>query len=122
MQIGGSEMDIVLLVMNQRGADRLLSSQFTIGAGGSVAAGPVGRTAKVETDALLSAEILSWSRSRGVFAGISLQGATLRQDVGDNRELYGRTLENREIIEKELPVPKEASEFIATLNKYSRHR
>jgi lipid-binding SYLF domain-containing protein len=121
LQIGGTEMDVVLLVMNQSGVNRLLSSQFTLGADASVAAGPVGRAAKAETDALLTAEILSWSRSRGVFAGISLEGATLRQDVSDNRELYGRTLENREIIEKELPVPKQAAPFIAALNKYSPH-
>lgn len=122
LQIGGSETDVVLLVMNERGMDRLLSSQFTLGAGASVAAGPVGRSTKAATDALLTAEILSWSRSRGVFAGVSLEGATLRQDVSDNRELYGRTLENREIIEKELPVPGPAKKLISLLNKYSgRH-
>jgi len=118
-QIGGSEMDIVLLVMNRRGADRLLSSKFTLGAGASVAAGPVGRTAKAETDALLTAQILSWSRSRGVFAGVSLQGATLRQDLDDNRELYGKTLTNRAIIQKAVPVPAPAKEFVSLLNKYS---
>ncbi|MBI4907850.1 MAG: lipid-binding SYLF domain-containing protein [Acidobacteria bacterium] len=122
LQIGASETDVVLLVMNERGMDRLLSSQFTLGAGAAVAAGPVGRSTRAATDALLTAEILSWSRSRGVFAGVSLDGATLRQDVGDNRELYGRTLESREIIEKEVPVPKLARELISLLNKYSgRH-
>ena len=74
------------------------------------------------TDALLTAEILSWSRTRGVFAGVSLQGATLRQDVSDNRDLYGRTLENREIIDKELPVPKAGKKLISLLNKYSSRR
>ena len=118
-QIGGSETDVVMLVMNQGGVDRLLSSQFTLGAGASIAAGPVGRSTHAATDALLTAEILSWSRSRGVFAGISLQGATLRQDVGDNRDLYGRTLENREIIQQELPIPKPAQKLISLLNKYS---
>jgi lipid-binding SYLF domain-containing protein len=118
-QIGGEETDVVLLVMNESGAKRLLSSQFTLGAGASVAAGPVGRATKAETDALMSAEILSWSRSHGVFAGISLQGATLRQDVGDNRDLYGRTLENKEIIDKQLPVPAPAKPLIALLDKYS---
>ena len=118
-QIGGSETDVVLLVMNERGADKLLSSQFTLGAEAAVAAGPVGRDAKAETDALMRAEILSWSRSRGVFAGISLQGATLRQDIADNRELYGKTLENREIIEKGLPVPDKAKDLIKLLDKYS---
>ncbi len=122
LQIGGSETDVVLLVMNERGMDRLLSSQFTLGAGASVAAGPVGRSTKAATDALLTAEILSWSRSRGVFAGLSLEGATLRQDVSDNRELYGRTLENREIIERELRVPRSAKKLISLLNKHSgRH-
>ncbi len=122
LQIGGSETDVVLLVMNKRGMDRLLSSQFTLGGGASVAAGPVGRSTRAATDALLTAEILSWSRSRGVFAGVSLEGATLRQDVSDNRELFGRTLENREIIEKELAVPKPARKLISLLNKYSgRH-
>jgi len=80
-QIGGSETDVILLVMNERGADRLLSSQFTLGGEGDVAAGPVGRSATAQTDAKFTAEILSWSRARGVFAGISLQGATLRQDL-----------------------------------------
>ncbi len=101
---------------------RLLSSQFTLGAGASVAAGPVGRSTKAATDALLTAEILSCSRSRGVFAGISLKGATLRQDVSENRGLYGRTIENREVIEKELPVPRPATKLILLLNKHSgRH-
>jgi lipid-binding SYLF domain-containing protein len=79
----------------------------------------VGRDAKAETDALMRAEILSWSRSRGVFAGISLQGATLRQDLSDNRELYGKTIENREIIEKGLPVPDKAKDLVKLLDKYS---
>jgi SH3 domain-containing YSC84-like protein 1 len=121
-QIGGSETDVVMLVMNQGGKDRLLSSQFTLGAGASVAAGPVGRSTHVATDALLTAEILSWSRTRGVFAGVSLQGATLRQDVDDNRDLYGKALENRDIIDKELPVPRPARKLISLLNKYSSRR
>lgn len=122
LQIGGSETDVILLVMNERGAQRLLSSKFTLGGDASVAAGPVGRTATAQTDAFMTAEILSWSRSRGVFAGISLQGATLRQDLSDNRALYGRTLENKEIIEKELPPPKAAERFISALNKYSSRK
>jgi lipid-binding SYLF domain-containing protein len=118
-QIGGEETDVILLVMNKSGADKLLSSQFTLGAGASVAAGPVGRSTKAETDALMSAEILSWSRAHGVFAGVSLQGATLRQDVGDNRDLYGNTMENKEIIDKQIPVPPAAKPLIALLDKYS---
>src|SRR3954470_17092566 len=84
-QIGGSSTDLIMLVMNARGADKLLESKFTLGAEGSVAGGPVGRTATAQTDAQMHADILSWSRSQGLFAGISLQGATLRQDLDDNR-------------------------------------
>src|SRR6185295_14569001 len=79
-QIGGSSTDLIMLVMTDRGSDKLLSSQFTLGAEGSVAAGPVGRTATAQTDAQLHADILSWSRSQGLFAGVALEGATLRQD------------------------------------------
>ncbi|MCC7235617.1 MAG: lipid-binding SYLF domain-containing protein, partial [Bryobacterales bacterium] len=82
-QIGGSETDLIMLVMNARGVDKLLSSKFTLGAEGSVAAGPVGRTATAQTDAQMKAEILSWSRSQGLFAGLALEGATLRQDLDD---------------------------------------
>jgi lipid-binding SYLF domain-containing protein len=119
LQFGFNETDIVMLVMNQRGADRLMSSQFTLGADASVAAGPVGRMARADTDATMHAEILSWSRSHGVFAGISLQGATLREDLDDNRALYGRTLTNREIIEKGLPAPPAAKELLEVLRKYA---
>jgi lipid-binding SYLF domain-containing protein len=122
LQIGGSETDVILLVMNERGAERLLSSKFTLGGDASVAAGPVGRTAAAQTDAFMTAEILSWSRSRGVFAGISLQGATLRQDVSENRALYGRSLENKEIITQELPPPKAAERLLNALNKYSSRK
>ncbi len=118
-QIGGSETDVIMLVMNERGADRLLSSKFTLGGAGEVAAGPVGRSTTAQTDAFMTAEILSWSRSRGVFAGISLQGATLRQDLDDNQELYGKPYENRQIMEGDLPVPAIAKGLISILNKYS---
>jgi lipid-binding SYLF domain-containing protein len=118
-QIGGSETDVIMLVMNERGADRLLSSKFTLGGEGQVAAGPVGRTATAETDAYMRAEILSWSRSRGVFAGLSLQGATLRQDVDDNATLYGKKLENREIVTKGVAPPEAAAKLLELLNKYS---
>jgi SH3 domain-containing YSC84-like protein 1 len=119
LQIGGSETDVVLLVMNQRGADKLLSSQFTLGGEGEVAAGPVGRTASADTDAKMRAEILSWSRSRGVFAGLSLQGATLRQDNEDNQALYGKRIENREIVTTKVPAPAAAHELLSLLNRYS---
>lgn len=119
LQLGAKETDVILLVMNERGVERLLTSQFTLGGQASVAAGPVGRTAAAETDALMTAEILSWSRSRGVFAGVSIQGATLRQDLGVNRSLYGRTLENKEILQSPPAPPSAAEGLIATLNKYS---
>jgi len=117
-QIGGAEIDLVLLVMNERGADRLLSSKFTLGGEGEVAAGPVGRSATAQTDAKMTAEILSWSRSRGIFAGISLQGATLRQDLDDNAALYGKKLENEEIVRGSVSPPKSASRLLKLLNRY----
>jgi len=118
-QIGGSETDLIMLVMNERGADKLLSSKFTLGAEGSVAAGPVGRTATAQTDAQLHAEILSWSRSQGLFAGLALEGATLRQDQDDNVKLYGRKLENRQIVTSGMAAPKSAAKLLTLLNKYS---
>lgn len=118
-QIGGSQTDLIMLVMNERGADKLLSSKFTLGAEGSVAAGPVGRTATAQTDAQMHAEILSWSRSQGLFAGLALEGATLRQDLDDNGILYGKKLENREIVTTSVRTPRAAAKLIALLNKYS---
>src|ERR1700733_15728913 len=97
-QIGATETDIVLLVMNDGGMKHLLSNKFTIGGEATAAAGPVGRDASAQTDALMNAEMLSYSRSRGLFAGISLEGATLRPDEGTNHELYGRDATNREIL------------------------
>ncbi len=122
LQLGGSEIDVILVVMNERGANRLLSSKFTLGADASVAAGPVGRTATAQTDAYMTAEILSWSRSRGLFAGVALNGATLRQDLDDNRQMYGRTLENKEIVQKDPAPPKAAGRLLSLLNKYSSRR
>jgi lipid-binding SYLF domain-containing protein len=119
LQIGGSETDLIMLVMNERGADRLLSSKFTLGAEGEVAGGPVGRSATAQTDAYMRAEILSWSRSRGVFAGLALQGATLRQDLNDNNVLYGKSRENREIVTQAIRPPKAAEKLLMLLNKYS---
>jgi SH3 domain-containing YSC84-like protein 1 len=118
-QIGGSETDVVLLVMNARGADKLLSSQFTLGGEGELAAGPVGRSATAQTDALMRAEILSWSRSRGVFAGIALQGATLRQDLDANQILYGKRIENRDVVKQGIAPPPAASKLLNALNQYS---
>ena len=118
LQIGGAEIDVVMLVMNDRGADRLLSSKFTLGGEGEVAAGPVGRSATAQTDAMMTAEILSWSRSRGIFAGISLQGATLRQDIDANTAIYGKRLENREIVRGSVGTPKAAARLLRLLNQY----
>src|SRR5262249_38579749 len=97
-QIGGSSTDLIMLVVSERGADKLLASKFTLGAEGSVAGGPVGRTVTAQTDAQMHADILSWSRSQGLFAGVALEGATLRQDLDDNGILYGKKLENRVIV------------------------
>jgi len=118
-QIGGAETDVVMLVMNKRGAEKLLSSKFTLGADASVAAGPVGRSAAADTDLKLQAEILTYSRSRGVFAGIALNGATLRPDKESNSELYGAGLTNRQIVMGRKRAPVAAAELTANLNKYS---
>jgi SH3 domain-containing YSC84-like protein 1 len=120
-QIGASETDVVMLVMNQRGMDKLLQSKFTLGGAAEVAAGPVGRSSTAQTDARMTAKILSYSRSRGVFAGISLQGATLRQDLDENRELYGHRIANRQIVMKRMKAPPAALELLAALSMYSRH-
>jgi lipid-binding SYLF domain-containing protein len=118
-QIGGSSTDLIMLVMSERGARKLLESKFTLGAEGSVAAGPVGRTATAQTDVQLHADILSWSRSQGLFAGLALEGATLRQDLDDNTTLYGKRLENREIVTSGMRPPKAAGKLLALLNRYS---
>jgi SH3 domain-containing YSC84-like protein 1 len=121
-QIGGSETDVIMLVMNKRGAEKLLSSKFTLGADASVAAGPVGRTSSADTDAKLHAEILSYSRSRGVFAGISLEGATLRPDEDSNAELYGGKLTNQQIVNGKIKTPQSGSKLTAELNRYSARK
>jgi lipid-binding SYLF domain-containing protein len=118
-QIGGESTDVVLLVMNPRGAEKLLGDQFTLGGEGEVAAGPVGRAASADTDAKMTAEILSWSRNRGVFAGISLQGATLRQDTKDNEEVYGKPLTNREIVSGNVKPTAAAQKLLSQLNQFA---
>jgi len=120
--IGGSATDIVMLVMNERGAEKLMKSKFTLGGDASVAAGPVGRTASAKTDAMLHAEILSWSRSRGVFGGIALTGSTLRVDDTDNSTLYGKPVENASILKGSIEAPAAADGLRATLNKYSSYK
>jgi SH3 domain-containing YSC84-like protein 1 len=118
-QIGGSSTDLIMLVMTERGSQKLLESKFTLGAEGSVAAGPVGRTATAQTDVQMHADILSWSRSQGLFAGLALQGATLRQDLDDNTTLYGTPLENRDIVNKGVAAPPAAAKLIGLLTRYS---
>jgi SH3 domain-containing YSC84-like protein 1 len=121
-QIGGSETDVVLLVMNQGGAKKLLQSKFTLGGDASAAAGPVGRTSSAETDAQMHAEILTYSRARGLFAGISLEGATLRPDDDWNKELYGREISNQDIVLGDTRPPASASRLLGTINKYSSRK
>jgi len=121
-QIGGSEMDVFMLVMNDRGMDRLLGDKFTLGADATVAAGPVGRVAQAETDARMTAEILAWSRARGLFAGIALNGATLREDEDWNMELYGKALKNREIVDGSVAAPKSAGALLGELDRYSSRK
>jgi lipid-binding SYLF domain-containing protein len=121
-QIGGVETDVFMLVMNEKGMNRLLSTKFTLGAEASVAAGPVGRNAQAQTDAAMTAEILTWSRQRGLFGGVALTGATLREDIDWNNELYGRNITNREILTTGVATPQPASAFVATLNKYSSRK
>jgi len=121
-QIGGSETDAIMLVMNKRGAEKLLSSKFTLGADASVAAGPVGRTSSADTDLKMQAEILTYSRARGVFAGIALNGATLRPDQEANAELYGGRLTNRQILRGRATTTVGGTELAADLTRYSAHK
>jgi lipid-binding SYLF domain-containing protein len=121
-QIGASETDVVVLVMNEGGMKHLLSDKFTLGGDASVAAGPLGRDLSAQTDAMMNAEMLSYSRSRGLFAGISLQGATLRPDGEANRVLYGREATNREILTGDFKTPVAARRFEHALNRESPQR
>jgi len=121
-QIGGAETDVIMLVMNRRGADRMMTSRFTLGGDASVAAGPVGRDATAQTDAMMTAEILTYSRQRGVFAGVSLSGATLREDDDWNKEMYGRELHNRDIVKGAVAPPVGSQKLLAALNKYSSRK
>jgi lipid-binding SYLF domain-containing protein len=121
-QIGASETDVVLLVMNEDGMKHLLSDKFTLGGEATIAAGPVGRDASAQTDAVMRAEMLSYSRSRGLFAGISLEGATLRPDEETNQELYGHDSSNREILTGDSKTPSVAVKFERALNRESDQR
>jgi lipid-binding SYLF domain-containing protein len=119
LQIGGGETDIVMMVMNESGANKLMKSQFTLGGEGAVMAGPVGRQATAETDALLRAEILSYSRSRGLFAGVALKGSTLRAEDSSNEKIYGKKVKHEDILHGLVPIPAAAKPLIDSLNKYS---
>jgi lipid-binding SYLF domain-containing protein len=119
-QIGGQATDFVLLVMNPRGARAILSSKVKLGADASAAAGPKGRTANASTDATLRAEVLSYSRARGLFAGVSLEGSTVRPDNDGNERVYGRKVEAESIVFKgAVAVPPPAQKMIAYLNQKS---
>ena len=123
-QIGGEATDFVLLVMNERGARGILASKVKLGGDASVAAGPVGRDASADTDATLRSEILSYSRARGLFAGISLEGSTIRPDNNDNRRVYGRKISAREIVlSGTVAVPPAAEQMTSTLDaRTPKHR
>jgi SH3 domain-containing YSC84-like protein 1 len=119
-QIGGQATDLVLLVMNQRGAESILNSKVKLGGDASVAAGPVGRDASADTDAYMRAEILSYSRTRGLFAGVSLEGSTLRPDDDATADVYGRKLTAREIVMGgNISIPKSGRHLVAVLQKNS---
>ena len=119
LQLGGSSTDVIMLVLNEGGMKKLLSDKFTLGGEAAAAAGPVGRNTSANTDVLMKAEILSWSRSHGVFAGLSLEGATLRQDQDENAKLYGKPLTNEEILTGTVKRPATAATFLAQLQRFS---
>ena len=121
-QIGGAESDVILLVMNETGMKRLLSDKFTVGADANAAAGPVGRDATAQTDAALHAEMLSYSRSRGLFGGLTLEGATLRPDTDSDHELYGHDITNREILTGDVKTPAIAEKLEHMINRDSARK
>ncbi|MFB3922250.1 MAG: lipid-binding SYLF domain-containing protein [Terriglobia bacterium] len=120
-QIGGTATDLIFLVMNPKGAEKLARSGAKLGADASVAAGPKGREAEAATDLQMGAEILSYSRSKGLFAGVSLEGAVIKQDSKGNKRIYGRDIEPKEILLKGVGVPAAAAPLANTLNKLSPH-
>lgn len=122
LQIGGQATDFVLLIMNEKGASSVMSSKVKLGADASAAAGPVGRTTSAETDVVMKAEILSWSRARGVFGGVSLAGSTMRSDDGANKNLYGKELSAKEIVrEGKVQTPDAGKQLVDLLDKTSPH-
>jgi len=119
LQFGGEAVDLVMLVMNQKGMDHLLSSKFKLGADGSVAAGPIGRHVEGSTDWKMKAEVLTYSRARGVFAGIDLSGSVVKQDRDETAVLYGNVVPFTAILHGQVPPPKEAQPFLAAVKKYT---
>jgi len=117
LQLGGQSTDVIMLVMDQRGMDKLASDKFTIGVDAAAAAGPVGRDTRADTDAKMHAEILSYSRSRGAFAGLSLQGATMRPDQEENQKLYGKAMSNKEILNGNVSTPAATRVLTSALNR-----
>jgi lipid-binding SYLF domain-containing protein len=116
-QIGVTQIDVIMLIMNRNGIDKLIGDKFTIGADASAAAGPVGRQAAAQTNIRLDAEILTYSRAKGLFAGVSLDGATLRQDKDDNRDFYGKDIDARKILlEGTVEMPAEARSLASALS------
>src|SRR5579863_6922258 len=120
LQIGGQAVDLVMLIMNKEGMKHLLSSEFALGADASVAAGPVGRHAEGNTDWKMRAEVLTYSRARGFFAGVSLNGAVVKQDKGTTREFYGRLVPFRTSLTGEIDPPAAANPFLSTLAKWAQ--
>lgn len=119
LMFGSSATDLVMLVMNESGKAKLLQSKVTLGGQASVAAGPVGRTADAQTDVQLEAEMLAYSRAKGVFAGVSLDGSTLRPDSDDNEEIYGKKVTPEQVMNGDISCPESAQTLPAALAKYS---
>src|SRR5205807_4159376 len=120
LQLGGQAVDLVMLVMNQKGMEHLLSSKFKIGAEATGAAGPVGREAAADTDWKMKAEMLTYSRARGLFAGVDLNGAAIRQDKDETHILYGKMLPFQTILSGKTPAPSGSQTFLAAVHKYAR--
>jgi lipid-binding SYLF domain-containing protein len=121
LQIGGQAADVILVINDERGLQQLVSNQFTLGADAAVAAGPVGRDAKAATDLQLRAQILSYSRARGVFAGITINGSTVRQDIDANERFYGKRLDTKQIVfGNAAGTPEPVSTWLSALNRYAR--